>query len=111
MNIEDAEARRIEDRLRQDNAVSHDDSRVGLKLTEPLLVHWVFQTFGREYGQPSGFGDLMHRRFTQSHAATGRARRLAIDRHDFVARFEERLKRRHGEIWRAHEDNAHGLAS
>ena len=108
MDIEAAEARGVEDRLGQDQSIGDDNRGVGIESAEALLLLGTLKPFWCCNGQVCLFSRLVHRRLAQGHAAAGCARRLGIDGNDLVAGFEDRAKRRHGEVGRAHEDDAQG---
>ena len=107
MQVEGAVSRSLEDRRRQDQPIGHDHRGVGVKRPEAFQLLGVLQPFRCAQGEPRRFSCGLDGRFAQSHAAAGAARRLGINASDLVARFEDRAKARHGEIGRAHEDDAH----
>ena len=78
-------ARRVEDRLRQDQAVGDDDGDVGARArrtaccsASPLRLRGVST---RNAGR---LGERVHRRLALRHAAPGRPRRLRVDGGDLV---------------------------
>ena len=61
-------------------------------------------------GRPSPSARGLHRARARALPAARRARRLGVDAGDGVPRGDQRLERRHGEVGRSHEDEAHGRA-
>ena len=109
MDVEASLARRIEHRLRQDQAVSRDHRDIEVERGEFGLRFFALQALRRADGQAMRFGPDMHRALLQFFAALRRARRLRIDARDFVPRGMKRGKRRHRKGRRSHEGDAHGL--
>ena len=101
--------RAVEDWLRQDQAIGHDYRRVGLKREEALLSFRALQARRRAHFEAEFFAGPVRRRFAHSHAASGRAWRLSVDGGDLVPGLADGAESRHGEIGRAHENDAHGL--
>src|SRR5690606_21586896 len=96
-------------RLWQEQAVGHDDGGIRVEVTEAPLFLFALQGNGREDGYAELFCDLMHRRLCEFQApASGRARRLRIDGHDFVPRLVQRLQRGDREFRRSHENQVEG---
>ncbi len=85
VQVETAEARRVEHRLRQEKPVGDDDRGIEIERGEGPLFGLAFQRGGREDRNAVFLGEAMHRRQLFGHAATGLARRLRIDRDDLVA--------------------------
>ena len=66
-----------------------------------------FQRGGVAHRQPQRLGARLHRARPVLPAAPGRPRRLAVNGHDLVTGLRQRLQRRHRELGRSHEDDAH----
>jgi hypothetical protein len=106
VHVEAAEARHVEHRLRQDLAVGDDDGDIRLqsrelgdelRIARPRRLQHRHRALDRE---------LLHRRRVQLAAAAGRLVGLADHRHHLLG-VEEGPQRRHRELRRAHEDDAH----
>ncbi len=110
MDIEGAVARALQNWRRQDEPIGHDNGGVGFKRTKVLLLLSALQPLRGAHGEPRLLGGLVNRRFARGHAPPRRAGRLCVDRGDIMARFENGAKSRHGEVGRAHEDDAHHRA-
>jgi hypothetical protein len=107
MDVEDAVTRGVENGLRQDQSIGHDHGGIGVEGLESRLFLRTLETLWREHKYARLLGRLMHRRFTHAHAAPGRTRRLGVNGGNLVACIANGAKRRHGEVRRSHEDNAH----
>ena len=103
MEIEATHARRIENRLGQDQPVGDDDRDIEIERGKGLLLSLAFQRNGREDGKAVLFGKAVHRRQLFGKPAARLARRLRINRDHFVAGGENFGEDRHREIGRAHE--------
>ena len=98
----------VEDRFRQDQAVSHDNGGIGAVGAHRFRRVGISQRLRRERSairsrsasRATGLGVGV-----QS-AAAGRLRRAGIDRRDLMAAADKFDQRRHGEFRRAHEDEA-----
>jgi len=73
---------------------------------EGRLFGSVLEGRGRKHWNVGGFRERVNRRFSRGHAAAGGTRRLRINRDHVVACADDLGERRHGEIGRAHEDDA-----
>ena len=106
MQIEAAKAWRLEDRLRQDEAVSDHNRhvrRVTCKHFRRFRRAERFRRMNRNSGQ---FGVDVNRRFARFHASASRSRRLGVGSHDMVARCDNRGECRDRKVGRTHEDDA-----
>ena len=103
MHVDAAEARRVEDFLRQDQAIGDDHGRVELKVPEGLVFILIFQRERGEDGDAVAFRRLMHGGFPLFLAASGGAGRLAVDGGDLVSGGNEGFQNGHGEVGCAHE--------
>jgi hypothetical protein len=110
MDVEAAEPRRVEDRARQDQAVGRDHGGIEAECGEGGLLLLRLQRDRMAHRQAQGLGPRLDRRGLGLVAASGRARRLAVDGGDLVPGRRERVQHRHGEIRRAHEGEAQALA-
>ena len=109
MDIETAEARRIQDRLRQDQPVGRNHGHVSLQGGKGFTVLRIAEVQRRADGQTQFLGCLLHRAGTRLLPPPRRARRLTVDRHDIVTGSMQRAQRRNGEVGCAHVDDAQGL--
>ncbi len=107
MDVEAAVARRVEDRLRQDQAVSDDDADVGVKGRELRLRLVGAQAAGVAHLDPERLGAGMDGAWPVFLSAACRTRRLGIDADDLVPRRDQRVERGDREVGRAHEDDLH----
>ena len=106
-NDPDAEARQVEDPLREDLPVRDDDEEVGVDLREARDRGIVLQRRRLEDGEAELLRAPRDRRVEELGRAADRLRRLGDDEGDLVPRGEEPLERREGEVGRAEEDDAH----
>ena len=79
MQIEAAEARRIERGPGQDEAIGDDHGRVGAEGGEGRLLGFALEALRRADGDGVRFGKDMDGRFLVGHAAARRAGWLRID--------------------------------
>jgi hypothetical protein len=106
MNVERAEARRIEHRLRQDQAVGGDDEQVCLHRGDPVARFLLLERFRLENRQPACRGQAFHGAGHGAQSATRGPVGLRQDECDFVTRGEQRGERALGEFRRSGEDEA-----
>ena len=101
-------ARRLQNRLGQDQPVGDDHRRIGVDARGTLACASSSRSV---FGVSTGIASRRASRSTgvtlQLHAAAGRLWRARIDRGDLVPARGELDQRRHREIGRAHEDQAH----
>src|SRR3546814_9865257 len=95
MDIGAASARRVQNRLRKDDAIGRDHRDIEVERREFGLRVFAFQAFGSADGQALFLGPQLHRAFLQFLAALRGAGGLAIDGDDVVPRRVERGERRH----------------
>ena len=91
----------------QDQAVSGDHRQIGIERGEARLFVGVAQGSRSANFDAERFGAVMDGGPALALAAAGRARRLAIDRDDVMARVDQRVEARHREVRRSHEDDPH----
>ncbi len=101
---------RLQHRLRQDEAIGDDHRDIGAERGEVGLRRLIAQGARREDGNGEAVGEAVHRRLLLVHAAAGGLRRAGIDRDDLVALAKDLGEGGHGEIRRAHEDDAQAHA-
>ena len=89
MQVDAAEARRVEDRPRQEQAVGADDREIGAERGELGLRLGILERARRAHRQAQPLGRLVHGRAAQLVAAAGRAWRLGVDGGDLVAGGEQ----------------------
>jgi hypothetical protein len=86
-------ARRVEHRLRQDQAIGDDDADIGPERGEVRLRLGRFQADRVPHGQAQRLGPHLHGARAVLLAAPGGSRRLAIDAGDLVPRIDQRVQR------------------
>ncbi len=107
MKIEAAETRRIEDWFGKQQSVSHHHRGIEIEGGKGALLGFAFQRNGIadfDVVRLGKFGDGGN--FARQPSAFG-AWGLGVDGCDLVALCDQRAKRGHGEIRRAHEGEAH----
>ena len=107
MDVDAAARRNVEHGLRQQLAVGNDDDDLGRQLTQTRLLVLVFERIRLKDRDAVREGKLLDRRRGQDLLAALRLVRLRVDRRDLMSSVQKRLKARHREIRRAHENNAH----
>ena len=107
VDVEAAMSWRIEDWLRQDQAVSDDNGDVGFVGLEGGKRLVGFQEFWRKDRQAKCFGAHVDGGWAIFLAAPGGARGLRVDGGDVVASFDQRVQSQDREIGGAHEDQSH----
>ncbi len=108
VQVEAAEPRRGEDSGGQQEPIRNDDGGVGMKRGEVALRVLALEALGRAHFKSGAFGKAMDRRLAFHHAAPRRPRGLGVDGRDLVTGAQNLRERRHGELRRAHEDDAQG---
>ena len=103
VNVEAAELWRIENRARKNEAIGHDHSGIKPERRELRLHLGGFQAFRRADREACLARKALDRRGLRFLPASGRTRRLGIDRRDLVPRSDQLGKRGDGEIGRSHE--------
>src|SRR5262245_52569298 len=106
MHVETSEARSFEDRLWQDQAIGHHDSRIGVMRPEGLL-RAVFEGFWGVDRKRQTLRLALDRRALQREAAARRSWRSRIDGDDIVPARSQLDQRRYCKIGSTHEDQAH----
>jgi len=80
MGVDAPQARCAQQHRRQDQAVGHDNAEICIDRREHALFGIFFQCHRHVHIQPRRFGAALNRRGPGLLAATGRARRLAVNR-------------------------------
>lgn len=112
MDVQASQARRIEHRLRQQQAVGRHNGDIGAQRSEFFLFLGALQRNRVPNLDPTCLGFLVDGRGGQFlAAATAGARRLAVDGNDLVPGLDQRDECGHREIGRSHEDDAHGVGN
>jgi hypothetical protein len=105
MHIQASKGRRIEDWLRQDQAISRDHRDIGIELGKCPLFVLVPQRFRA----PNLDTELMSTNFNRGRplalAPPGRARRLGIGRDHLMPGVDQRIQRRYCKFRAAHQDD------
>ena len=78
--------RRIEDRLRQDQAIGHNNRNIGVVIIEIRMEIGVLEAFGGQHRDPQRLCPGMNRAWAGFLPTPGRPRRLAIDSDNVMAR-------------------------
>src|SRR5690606_11410896 len=107
MDVQATQRRPIQDWLRQDQAIGHHDPNLGFQREEARLGFDIVQALGVTHFDAERFGCTVNRGRLLLLAASGATGRLSVDGGDFVPRFVQSVKRRHGGARRAHESYAH----
>ena len=108
MDIDGDEARNVEDLLREDLAVGHDDEDVELLGFCRPFVPLTIDRLRLPHGKGVLLCDAFHRRCGQCFATTDGTIKLRNDELDGTRRiFEQRLQCMHCEVGSAAEDDAH----
>ncbi len=108
MAIVATKTRCIENGLRQQQAISHNNRNIGFEAFENILLFRTLKAFGRENRNAEFLSLFMNWRLGQLESATTcRARRLCIDRHHFIAMPDNSSQNRHREIRRPHKYDTH----
>ena len=107
MNVEATMFRSLQHRHGQQQSVGGHNRYIGIQRGEIGLNLRIFQRFGMADRNVAHFGLKLDGRRLQLFATSGPARRLRIDRKDFVPRLMQGGQRRHRECGCAHEDDAH----
>ena len=109
MQVEAAEARRFEHRGRQQEAVGDDDGGIGGMRGEGGLVCLApLKLAGVSTGMPRRLGERCTGDLRSAMPRPAGTRRLRVDGDDLVPGADDLRQRRHGEVRRAHEDDAQG---
>src|SRR3546814_11400016 len=90
LDVQAPVARRVEHRLRQDQAIGRDHRDIEIERREFGLVLGALQALWRADGPAVGFGPAIDRALLQLLAALRRYRRLGADGRDVVRRRVER---------------------
>ena len=109
MNVDAAESRRIQRRLRKEQAVSGDDHEIGRLLFQSIDCSGIFERRGLLDRHAVAHRALLDRARSDLLAAARRTVRLGVDGNDPVRRAQQRFERRHCELRRAGEDDGQGV--
>ena len=107
VKVETAMARRIQHRLRQEEAIGHHHRHIGVQRGQSLAVRRIAKVQRGADLQPQFRSSRTHGRRAFLSAAPGAARRLGVDGGDIVACVDQRIQRRNREVRRSHENDAH----
>ena len=107
VDVDAAVRRNVEHRLGQQLAVGDNDNDLGRQLAQACLLVLVFEGSRLIDRNVMLKRQLLDRGRGQNLLAALRLVRLRVDRRDLMTGIEQRLKARHREIRRAHENNAH----
>jgi len=99
--------RRIKNGLRQDQAVGHNDSRIGVQCCEFGLRFGIAQRDRVAHLQPQRLSAGVYRAGPVLFPAAGRAWRLGVDTGDLVSSDMQRIQRAHRKIRCSHKDQTH----
>ena len=108
MNVDRAEARHLEERLRQDLPVGGHRDRIGCERADPVEERWLANLLGLRDLDAEALRELRRRRHLDALPATRRAIGLRDDERDGMLRLDERAQRGNGELGCAEEDDRHG---
>src|SRR5258708_3952240 len=108
MQVETAILGRIENGLRQDQAIGDNDSSMGIMRAKFGLGFWRFERGWSQYAEVKPPCFLLHWSWLEFQSPSGRLRSTGVNRYDLVAMFMKRAHRRHREFRRAHEDQVEG---
>ena len=97
----------MEDRLRQNQPIGHDDGDIGVEGRELCLSLCGPERPGMAHLDPEGLGAALDGRGAVLLAAAGGAGWLGVDGGDLVPGRDQRVQRRDRELGRAHEDQSH----
>ena len=110
VDIETALLRCVENRLRQDQPISHDNRHIRAQRSKLRLRLFAFERHRIAHLKTERLGPRMNRCRALFLAASRRAGRLAIDGGNLMPRLHKRIQNRNGELGRAHENDPHSLA-
>ena len=108
MQVEAAQARRVQHRRQQDLAIGHHHRRIEVQGPEPGNGVRVPHGLRRAHLKAPGLGKGLDRGGLQHLAAPAGGRGLGIDGHHLVTRIEQGPQALHGEVRCAHEGKAQG---
>jgi hypothetical protein len=108
VDVDAAQARHVEHRLRQDQAVGGHHHDIRPRLRDGLARFPGFQVIRLGDGDAMGQGQFLHRTHFQFQAPPRRPVRLGEHQGDVVARLDQGLEGGGGEIRGSGEDEAHG---
>ena len=97
VDVEASFGRRVQNGLRQDQAIGDDNGDVGVQRGKSLLLFCALQRNRVAHLQRQRLGPGVHRRWAQLLAPARRARRLAIDGGNLVPGLDQSLQHRHRE--------------
>lgn len=107
MDVEAAQARGVEHRLRQDEAIGRDHRQIRPDRREIGAVGLVAERARGADRQAERLGRRLDRARPRLLAPPGRPGRLAVDAGDLVAGRSQRPQGGHREIRRSHDDQPH----
>ena len=103
MDIDTAEARRVEDFFRQDQAIGDHYSGVEVQFPKSPVLILILQREWGENRDTMKFRRHMYRRHPLYLAASGGTGRLAVDGGDLMSGGDQRFQNGHGEVGGTHE--------
>lgn len=106
MDVQAAQTRRVQHRLRQDQPIGDHHRHIGPQRGEIRLFGRIAQPRRGAHRQAHCLGRRVHRRKARLLPAPGGAGRPGIDRDDLVIP-GQRAQRRDRKFRRSHEDDAH----
>jgi hypothetical protein len=110
VDVDIAEAWKVEHPLRDDAAVGYDDDGVGDEgFKGRAEAGVVLEVLGLEDGEIEALGELLDGGKLEFLLAAGGTVGLGEDEGDFMAGVDESLEARDGEFWGSAEDEFHGL--
>ena len=108
MQVEGAQARRLQHLAGQELTVGHHHRSVEVKGAEGLDFGGITQRGRGADGQAKGLRQGLHRRGTERLAAAARRRRLGVDRGDLMAGLRHGVEAGGGDVGGSEEGEAHG---
>lgn len=106
MDVDRAERRQVQNRLRQQQAVCGNDEHAGVRFTKPLERFLRLEGLRLEQGEPALRREALDGARHGPHAAASGAVGLRQDQDHFVARVDQPRERPLGEFRRAGENEA-----
>ena len=110
VDIQTATRGRIQNRLRQNEAIGHHHRHIRLERHKFRLRARIPQAHRMAHRQATRLGSRLDRAGAVLFATPRRARRLAVNGCHLMPRCHQRVEHRHREIGRSHEDHSHARA-